>query len=33
VALDPTDDHARRNLLTMLINQGRMCEATKFIPH
>jgi hypothetical protein len=32
VALDPTDNHARRNLVTMLVNKGRMAEAAKFIP-
>lgn len=33
VALDPTDTHARRNLITLLINQGRASEASKLIPH
>jgi tetratricopeptide (TPR) repeat protein len=33
VALDPTDKHARRNLVAMLVNKGRMAEAAKIIPH
>lgn len=33
VALDPTNDHARRNLITMLINQGHLQEAGKLVPH
>jgi len=33
VALDPTDAHARRNLITLLVNQGHMAEARKLLPH
>ena len=32
VALDPADNHARHNLVTLLVNKGRMAEAAQFLP-
>jgi tetratricopeptide (TPR) repeat protein len=32
VALDPRDDHARRNLVALLAQNGRMAEAAEFLP-
>jgi tetratricopeptide (TPR) repeat protein len=33
VALDPANEHARRNLVTLLVNQGRVAEASRLIAH
>jgi hypothetical protein len=32
VALNPKDDHARRNLVTLLVNEGRLQEAAQLVP-
>ena len=32
VLLDPQDEHARRNLVAMLAQHGRMAEAAQFLP-
>jgi protein O-mannosyl-transferase len=32
VMLDPNDEHARRNLVAMLAQHGRMAEAAQFLP-